>query len=631
MYHGKDLSSGTAAPLSRSSVVAGCLLWLAFSFVSVWVRGVRWDENYEFAQALLGIIPYPEGHPLYQHVHNAFSLQTYLVAAAMHVLPGPLVANGLRNVLFVAVTTIPVYLFGARLSGKSAWGHAAALLVMMRIHAGFFSTYPIEVWPVMGSNGAIGQGFALLTLYLLAAGRLLPAFLLVGLMPAVHIGQFPPLAVVAALCLVERWRNGPRKDVRRVLLGATIGLALTAICGGIFLCLRVEPPTSGPYFSTIPAEVVWQGHLKGFASHRDLPFGTGHITIVCMLLLSVAGIGLERAQGVRGGPWLWVGTYGVAVAALVWGIMAVHLILGERTPYSLLSWMPYRLMNHLGPLAIAMMIALLATERASGAGIVVILVLLVGAVRPWIEPVLGHTLYTRYLSGGEGIFLGLFGAAAAIAFRDLGEHRRFRRVWAVLLAVSWVALLTKHQFGAACAAAGWFAALALASRVKTIWMARTLVPACALLMVAILIDQATHRQHLPVSDFERRVRAYLDEQGEPTAMIAVRHEQYEGQARLGHPVTTDMATLTWIPYHLSLGPSLHKLYLDLYGINIAPAASEPVSTVPWFEVWPKRELGEWQRLAVEYDFHYVLAPAFMAIQLPLIMEGDGHKLYRIPD
>jgi len=631
MNHGKDLSSSNTAPLSRSSVVAGCFLWLVFSFVSVWVRGVRWDENYEFAQVLLGLIPYPDGHPLYQHVHNAFSLQTYLVAAVMHLVPGPLAANGLRNVLFVALTTIPVYLFGARLSGRSAWGHAAALLVMMRIHAGFFSTYPIEVWPVMGSNGAIGQGFALLALYLLAAGRLFPAFLLVGLMPAVHIGQFPPLAVVALLCLAERWHNGNRDELRRATCGAAIGLTLTAVCVGVFLCLRVQPPTSGPYFSTIPADAVWQGHLRGFASHRDLPLGTGHITIFCMLLLSIAGIRLERVRGGRGGPWFWIGAYGFAVAALVWGIMGVHLILSERTPYSLLSWMPYRLMNHLGPLAIAMMIAVLAAERASGAGIVVVLALLAGAIRPWIEPILGHTLYTRYVSGGEGIFLGLFGAAAAMTISLLGEDRRFRRVWAALLAVLWIVLLTKHQFGAVCAAAGWLVASIVANRVKTVWVTRTLMPACLALTAAILVEQAAHRQHLPVSDFERRVHTYLDEQGEPMAMIAVRHEQYEGQARLGHPVTTDMATLTWIPYHLSLGPSLHKLYLDLYGINIAPSGSEPVSTVPWFEVWPKKDIGEWKRLAAEYDFHYVLAPAFMAIQLPLIMEGDGQKLYKIPD
>ena len=44
----------------------GCALWVAFSVVAMLLRGVRWDENFEFAQAMTGQVPYPDGHPMVQ-------------------------------------------------------------------------------------------------------------------------------------------------------------------------------------------------------------------------------------------------------------------------------------------------------------------------------------------------------------------------------------------------------------------------------------------------------------------------------------------------------------------------------------------------------------------------------------
>ena len=71
----------------------GVLLWLVFGAAAVALRGVRWDEDYEFAQAILRSIPYPEGHPLFQYTRGMFSVQPYSLAALMTLFPGPLLAK----------------------------------------------------------------------------------------------------------------------------------------------------------------------------------------------------------------------------------------------------------------------------------------------------------------------------------------------------------------------------------------------------------------------------------------------------------------------------------------------------------------------------------------------------------
>ena len=203
--------SDTVGPQPRHAVLWGTLFWTAFSMMAVLVRGIRWDENYEFAQVLLGIIPYPEGHPLAQYVHGFYSLQTWSLAGLMAVSPSPFLANGLRNMLFLLATVVPPFLMGSLLGRRARWGHVAALLVLLGIHIPFYSNYPVQVWPGLYSNGHIGLGCALLTLYLLLAGRHRRAYLLFGLMPAIHAGQFPPLLGLVLLRLL--W-NGCYRHTR---------------------------------------------------------------------------------------------------------------------------------------------------------------------------------------------------------------------------------------------------------------------------------------------------------------------------------------------------------------------------------------------------------------------------------
>ena len=604
----------------------GVLAWTLFCLVAVALRGVRWDENYEFAQVLLRRVPYPDGHPLAQYVHAFYSLQTWALAAWMTVCDGPLLANAARNLLFLWMTVMPVFLLGTRLSGQSRWGHAAALLVLMGIHVPFYSNYPVQVWPSLYSNGHIGLGWAVLTVYCLASAHRRFAWFLFGLMPAVHLGQFPPVLVVI---LCHAWWTRREPAARAAWGYGLIGLAVCGVFWGIQRAQVLPPPTQGPYANGLDPEMVFRGYMAHFASHRALPWGTGQILLAGMVLLGGGLLYRETRAKRMGSPAWWIGLYGGVVTVLVWGTMAAHMALGNEMPRLLLAWMPYRLINHLSLLLLPMMLALLAGRDAPRQGAwIIVLSLLYGVLRPLMGVLIPETWYHRYLENGEAVYFLLYGAAAAALARQLFPNRRFFVFWILQAAVMFCALAGVHHFGAACCLLGALCFLAPLSAAPLL-PNRVFALTAGLLLAVLLGQQALHREHLPRTPFEREVRAYLARQDEPDAMVLVRHEQESLQARLGHPVMTDMATTTWIPYQPGLGPALCVMYRDLYGINLAAAPGEAPAARPWFQVWPEKTREEWRRLGHEYGFHYVLAPAFMELDLPCVVAGPDGKLYVI--
>lgn len=616
-------------PMPRRTVWAGVFCWAAVSIGAVLLRGVRWDENYEFAQVLLGVVPYPDGHPLPQYVHSFYSLQTWALAGVMAMIPGPLTPNLLRNVLFLMATVIPVFLLAGRLARSARWGHAAVLLVLMGVHVPFFSNYPVQVWPGMYSNGHIGLGWALLVLYLLSAGHHRTGYLMFGLMPAVHLGQFPPIFGVAVLRLVMARRNAGQGELRTAVRWGGLGLLFSAGFRLVQYYFELPPPAGGPYYSTVDAETIFRGYMTYFASHRSIPGDTGQMVIAGALLLAVAAARYEVRQAGAKDAWWWVGVYIGLVASIVWAIVAVHWIIGPDVPRWLIAWMPYRLINHLSPLLIPTLVAVLAARRNSAW--VVLAALAYGCVRPACAVILPQDIYARYVADGSAAYFLLYGAAVVVLTIQIDEDRRFRTFWLGLVVLAWTVLAFVHQFGAVCALTGGIAAGVLTRYGRVLPVNAPLAALSAVLLLVLLVQQGIQREHLSVTPFEHAVRHYLAERGEPEAMILVRHQQETLQARLQHPVMTDMATITWIPYRPSLGPSLCKMYRDLYGIDLAPPPGSNSGSRPWFEVWPSKSLPEWQALAAEYNFRYVLAPAFMELPLPRVVKGKTDHLYHIPE
>lgn len=632
-------------PFTRRPCLSGALFWILFSLVAVVVRGVRWDENYEFAQVILGQIPYPEGHPLYQYVRGFYSLQTYSLAALMHFFPEPLPANLLRNWAFLASSTVPVFLLGALFSRRQLAGHVAVVFVLLGIHTTFYSSYPVLVWPMIFSNGAIGLGYMLLALWALLDRRYTLAGLLMGLAPAVHLGQFPPLLLIAALVALRLIGTGQARHVRTMALFAIPGLLICALFAAFIAWSAVAPPVDGPYYTAAAPDDLWRTFMERYAGHRAIPFTTGHLVLAGALIAGAALLAARRAGIVPGeetgttgqpaklldSPWTWALLYCAVASAMLWGIMLVHYVTGPDVPYLLVGWLPYRLMNHVAPILIPLLIAIgFARDRSRPAYVAV--ALLAALLAPLAHLFLDGDLVEKYISGGDYLFFFLFGGAAGTGLILAGRRRtRFAGIGVVATAAMLALLACFHQFGAACTLAGLLAACAPLPRLITPRMVRFASTALiGMLLIAMLAKDAEGRRHLSRSDFHRDVAGYLEAEGKSDAMILVQYDQAGDQAQFGHPVMADMATFLFTPYRSALAPSVNAIFQDFYGVYLDPAARQPDPPLAWHEVWPARSLEEWQRLSEKYGVEYVAAPSFMRLPLELILRGRQHNFFRIP-
>ncbi len=210
---------------------------------------------------------------------------------------------------------------------------------------------------------------------------------------------------------------------------------------------------------------------------------------------------------------------------------------------------------------------------------------------------------------------------------------RFLAPWLLAGLILWVLLAWIHQVGAAWCAFGasltWALETIPSHTLRHPHRDKIIGALAAQLVMVLAYREWTAREHLPVSDFEQKVTAYLDERGEGDAMLVASHQQEALQARTGHPIMVDMATITWIAYKPSLGPTMEKVYGDLYGIHFAEAPDANSETT-WFVRWMQRSQEDWLALSKKYDFTYVISPDFATLQLPKVVEGEHNTLYHVP-
>jgi hypothetical protein len=625
----------------------GVAWWVAFSAAAVALRGVQWDENFEFAQAMIGAVPYPSDHPLMQYTRSAFNGQIMASAALLKLVPNPLVLNGLRNLLFVMATTVPGYLLGHVMGRRPLAGHVTAVMLLIGVHLDFDGTYPQFIWPGMFSNGHIGTGYVLAWVALTAGGYFRIAALMLGLLPAVHLGQMPPTLLFAGgltlyAVALDRDLWAQMKPGLPWFVG---GLAICAILYGIHHALILPPVTDGPYFSDADPRRIWQGRIQYWDMHRQLALGG-----MGMILVFSAALGVvlrkpdssPRWSPTRShlSPYLPLVYALGCVAPLVLTLMVLHAAAGTNVPYLLIGWLPYRLLNHLPPILTATCVAVLmarSNEEQQEAGWLAPwipgLLLLGYLLRPVTERIVSGAVYYRYLDQPTAYLFALVGAAffvASIRFVRSGT----RDAWTIPVAAGIVILAytaAHHQFGAACLVLGASIVAAAIRILGSTVLHRTAAPVTGLLLLittgAILFHQWQHRENLPVGSFEREVAVYLEAQGEPNVMLAGQPEQVLLQAQTGHPVLADMATAFHASYMPSLGPSVQQLYQQVYGrrFDLPPEGQEN-----WGRVWESRSREDWISLSETYGFEYVAAPSGLTLNLEPVVRGDLDTLFQIP-
>lgn len=602
----------------------GVLFWGVFSFAAVALRGVRWEETWEHALVITRAVPYPEGHPFFQYCRNVFSGQSYLSALLFKLIDCPILLNGYRNVLQLSFCTVPVFLLSARF-GRSAWGgHLAVVFVLAGLHQGFQSYYPIESWPHFFATGQIGAGWAVLIFTLLLGGGWRIPWLLLGLMPVIHIGQLPVIGLFAGVLWLQAICRRDFVRVGQAILWFGVGLVPCVVFFVIQRQFHVAPPVEGAYGATGDPWPIWRAYTALHDLHRAVPREPFFKSLLgALLLLSIAGLWSTRREGSRGTRRLTL-LFGVLVAGVSGGIWLVHQFLGDGAPFLLIGWMPYRLMNHLAILLVPLCAGLLWREPSRAGRILLALAGLQLVATPLWGTLLPEIFFQRYVERPEGVMFLLCGGVLASLFCGV---RARRRRWLIVAAL-FVVLVWQYPFALAGIVAGgvlWLVARQWVTRATSVrrFASGAAVLAGVLLLMALLAREYRDRDHLGVQPIHGEVAAWLSKAGESEAMIVTPYWDEKWLGKIRHPVLADYQTAHLMSYVPSLAPGLKKLHEEVFGFVIDGPTGPPLSP------WPGRDGETWRALGRAYGFRYVLAPSEITLQLEQVLEGQPYDLYRV--
>lgn len=594
---------------------------IALAIAAVLIRGVRWDETYERAQVLTGLVQYPAGHPLYQYSHNAFCLQYYLFALQFKLIPSAAVLCGLRQCLAICATILPVFLLTHLLSRRILAGYVAALLALWGALRAFGSYYPIFDWPDKFTSGHIGMGFMLVTLYLALSGRTGAALSGVGASPAIHVGQTPVLALVAGLHTVVKLVC--ERDRRWIRRAAPLLFAGIAVSAGTLLWMHAQwaaAPHSGPYAEDPSAAIdLWRGYSHVEDIHRVFPrFNPNlHSHLLAVMALTLGAFAAWRfphKSSREAAAWLLA--YCTFSAAVFYFVMAATVIFGDDLPPMATVWMPYRLMNHVAVILLAMAAGITGSVSFGGPA------LAAGAAYPVIASlsslVMPELLWQRYMNAPEAAVFFLVGSAAAV----LAAGTSKKSLYLVLPAFFFIAWF--HQFGASCMAAGYAIvwASSRAGQFRFDW--RYAAAACLCVGLAIMLaGQWRHRATLPATPFQRDVRTYLDEHGPAQAMLVVPHWEINYQEATGYPVLYTFETPQLLTYMPAIAPAVINIRKDIYDIVLGRMWHYDL------DAWKRRPRAEWQALSDRYGFQYVISPKSVQLDLDPVVRGKNETMYAV--
>lgn len=619
--------------LDRRALWAGAGWWLAFCVLAICVRGARWEETFERAQILLGQISYSEGHPLFRYAHNAFTVQYYLSAALLWASRSPALVCGFRDVLTLSATVIPVYVLAAVLSRRVVFGHVASAFVLCGVLTAFGAYYPMFVWPDRFTSGHIGMGVMVLAVALLAGGYGRSACLMSGLAICIHVGQSPIVLALAAASALGHWWRGHRSEARACFVWGCAGLAISGAVWALIRLNAVPVPVSGAFFSAEEAGTLWRQYVFGEDIHRSFarfaPASHSVIVLAGMIVTGACVWWAKRGREGDGGRGIaWPAVYAVLAAAACVVVAVVEACLGDKTPFSLVVWMPYRLPNHVAVLLLAGAMGVMAACARDERGTAVVqwllaVVLAALVVRPLLMGLCREGWLGRCLSAPEGVLFLLVGAAWGSLIRESAGRRAGLLV---MMVPAWLLLAVYHQFGSACLLGGVGGTYALswllAGGKRFALGERGLVALCVVVLAAVLLEQWRQREHLEVTPFQREAALRLRAEGRENVMVVTPHWWIGFQETTGHPVLYTYETPQLMTYMPDLAPGIIKIRRDIYDIRLGE---------PWdYELgaWRTRSRDTWQSLAHEYGFGYVVSPARVPLDLPLVFEMDGLALYR---
>ena len=293
--------------------------------------------------------------------------------------------------------------------------------------------------------------------------------------------------------------------------------------------------------------------------------------------------------------------------------------------------MPYRLINHVPPIALAIMCSLLIVRWPIRGWWITGIATTVLLTRAYWMPFFPADVVARYLGDGTWVTFGLYGATL-LALAPTRRKDRKLHFYLVLAAI--VALAFYHRFGATCLFLGLVSTYLItrnARREPVLLHPILFVPVLILLLGTpwLLLQQHRIAQSLPVSPFETQVATRLS--GVDGALLLASPDNILLQAKTGIPVLAEAATPSLISYVPEIGPAIDTLYRDIYGYGFSLTQEENAFPLARDILWQGRSPEEWRRLGQTYGFTHVVTPASWSLNLTRVLAEEDYALYAVAD
>jgi hypothetical protein len=411
---------------------------------------------------------------------------------------------------------------------------------------------------------------------------------------------------VVALGIVSNF-SAMRDPCRRGLKYFLAGVAVTGVSLGYQLAVTFDAPaidagTAAKYLSAFVT--YWDTHRQ--------PIGVQSLDLrinLFALLLAVASLKGFAA-------WLSPASAFLLRVVAASGLLSVVLVVitwlpPDRLPATLLVLMPLRILNFNSLTAAALLMGLALVGRRT----------------------IGGHLLTLWLAGG------LLLANRSMLWDAVGEGRR--PAWLGQLDPMFVLEVAAIVLGAlALYRAG-------ARRVDAVpsnrpaagiaWTAAAGIPRLATLALVAYAALVTWRFTGPTLTIfrDRTNDPFFELVSQGRGLLLTGADLHLVQLRTRRPVLLDGGGLDGLPYSIEAGPAMHRILLDVYGIDLFRPPAEPLWGVVPHEankaVWEGYARGRWREIKQAYRVSQVLTYDTWTLDLPVAAQGHGLRLFEIPD
>jgi hypothetical protein len=565
-----------------------------------------WHICLETAQVVAGLVRYPADNPFYIYHTKLWSLViqacAVLLRAGLSEITLSLALSGLLGMISFQALAMVTF----AISRNALVAIAAAVVVFASGVTDYGSVYPVWLVGTHHSYGAIGLSTFVLAIGLIGAGFYRSGGFLLGVGPAIHpsVGVWVGSIAVGALAWTYFDMRG---EVRPALRYFAAGCAVTLLSLAIQFALIDDVPVADTAavaraFSTF--ERLWDAHRRARIEFADTG-ATFNRTVGPIAILWLIGFARDLPR-----PALFL----LRVAAIA-GMVSVGVVFLTRLP----------------PDSMPMTLSILMPGRLLNLDIVLIGPLLIGLIDAYRHRRSAQVLLV-------GTLAGLLVTSKSLIWRWVAE--RGAQPWNVRVDP---ALLFEAAALAILGIALWQAAREPIGRAAepapSRWAAHWLYPAAtfAVLVVALASgwriagSRSIYRDRTN-DPFYQAVAA--DRRG-----LTVTAGSFQlVQLYTRRPVLIDSGALDTMVYAPESGPALAQIVTDVYGINFfdPPREMRSSSLIPHdanrFTWSPSRFTAQrWRELRRTYNVSQIVTRSDYELDLPMVAEGDGLRLYRIPD